>query len=157
MPEYEMNLNLNGRKIVSKVDLVIIEKDKISLWDWKTENQEITYKNAFNRIQSVVYMLLTEEIIRKNFYPNYKIENISMNYYQPTLENKPVTIEYNDKLHEENKRKILTIIDNIENADFNNENNINKNTNHCKYCEFNKLCNSEAVNYEILEEDIYGS
>ena len=157
LPEYEMNLNLNGRKIVSKVDLVIIEKDKISLWDWKTENQEITYKNAFNRMQSVVYMLLTEEIIRKNFYPNYKIENISMNYYQPTLENKPVTIEYNDKLHEENKRKILTIIDNIENADFNNENNTNKNTNHCKYCEFNKLCNSEAVNYEILEEDIYGS
>lgn len=157
LPEYEMNLNLNGRKIVSKVDLFIIEKDKISLWDWKTENQEITYKNAFNRMQSVVYMLLTEEIIRKNFYPNLKIENISMNYYQPTLENKPVTIEYNDKLHEENKRKILTIIDNIENADFNNENNINKNTNHCKYCEFNKLCNSEAVNYEILEEDIYGS
>ena len=35
--------------------------------------------------------------------------------------------------------------------------NINKNLNHCKYCEFNKLCNSETVNYEILEEDIYGS
>ena len=42
-------------------------------------------------------------------------------------------------------------------ADFNNEDNINKNSNHCKYCEFNKLCNSEAINYEILEEDIYGS
>ncbi|MCC3867788.1 PD-(D/E)XK nuclease family protein [Terrisporobacter mayombei] len=157
LPEYEMNLNLNGRKVVAKVDLVIIEKDKISLWDWKTENQEITYKNALNRMQSMVYMFLTEEIIRKNFYPSYKIENISMNYYQPALENKPVIIKYNDKFHEENKMKILNIIDNIENSDFNNENNINKNTNHCKYCEFNKLCNSEAVNYEILEEDIYGS
>ena len=38
-----------------------------------------------------------------------------------------------------------------------NKNKINKNLNHCKYCEFNKLCNSEAINYEILEEDIYGS
>ena len=157
LPEYEMNLNLNGRKIVAKIDLVIIDKDKISLWDWKTENQEITYKNALNRMQSVVYMFLAEEIIRKKFYSNYKIENIIMNYYQPALENKPVTINYNDKLHEENKMKILNIIDNIENEDFNNENNINKNINHCKYCEFNKLCNSEAVNYEILEEDIYGS
>lgn len=157
LPEYEINLNLNGRKIVAKMDLVIIEKDKISLWDWKTENQEITYKNVLNRMQSTVYMFLAEEIIRKNFYPDYKIENISMNYYQPALENKPVKIEYNDKLHEENKMKILNIINNIENEDFNNENNINKNISHCKYCEFNKLCNSENVNYEILEEDIYGS
>lgn len=154
LPEYEMNLNLHGKKIIAKVDLVIIEKDKISLWDWKTENQEITYKNAFSRMQSIVYMFLAEEIIRKIFYPSYKIENISMNYYQPALENKPVIIYYNKNLYEENKKNILSIIDNIENTDFNNENNINKN--HCKYCEFNKLCNSENVNYDILEEDIYG-
>lgn len=157
LPEYEMNLNLNGRKIVAKIDLVIIQKDKISLWDWKTENREITYKNAFNRIQSIVYMFLAEEVIRKNFYCDYKIESINMNYYQPALENKPVTIYYNKKLYEENKKIILNIIDDIENADFYNENSINKNKNHCKYCEFNKLCNSEYVNYEILEEDIYGS
>lgn len=156
LPEYEMNLNLNGRNIVAKVDLVIIEKDKINLWDWKTENQEITYKNALNRMQSTVYMFLAEEIIRKNFYSDYKIENISMNYYQPALDNKPITINYNEKLHEENKMKILNNINNIENTDFYNEDNINKNLNHCKYCEFNKLCNSENVNYEILEEDIYG-
>ena len=74
-----MNINLNGRSIVAKVDLVIVEKDKINLWDWKTENQEITHKNALNRMQSTVYMFLAEEIIRKNFYSDYKIENISMN------------------------------------------------------------------------------
>ena len=157
LPEYEMNLNLNGRSIVAKVDLVIVEKDKINLWDWKTENQEITHKNALNRMQSTVYMFLAEEIIRKNFYSDYKIENISMNYYQPALDNKPVIINYNEKLHEENKMKILNNINNIENTDFYDEDNINKNLNHCKYCEFNKLCNSKTVNYEILEEDIYGS
>ena len=92
LPEYEMNLNLKGRNIVAKVDLVIVEKDKINLWDWKTENQEITQKNALNRMQSTVYMFLAEEIIRKNFYSDYKIDNISMNYYQPALDNKPVTI-----------------------------------------------------------------
>ncbi len=157
LPEYEMNINLNGRSIVAKVDLVIVEKDKINLWDWKTENQEITQKNALNRMQSTVYMFLAEEIIRKNFYSDYKIENISMNYYQPALDNKPVIINYNEKLHEENKMKILNNINNIENTDFYDEDNINKNLNHCKYCEFNKLCNSKTVNYEILEEDIYGS
>ena len=107
--------------------LPIIEKNKISLWDWKTENQEITYKNALNRMQTVVYMFLAEEIIRKNFYANYKIEDISMNYYQPSLENKPVTINYNEKLHEEHKMKIFNLIKNIEDADFNNEDNITVN------------------------------
>ena len=157
LPEYEMNLDLNGRNIVAKVDLIIIERDKINLWDWKTENQEITYKNAFNRMQSIVYMFLSEEIIRKNFYSDYKIENISMNYYQPALDNKPITINYNKKLHEENKMKILNNINNIENTNFHDEDNIKKNLEHCKYCEFNKLCNIESENYEILEEDIYGS
>ena len=38
-----------------------------------------------------------------------------------------------------------------------NEKKIAKNINHCKYCEFNKLCNSKNINYEILEEHIYGS
>lgn len=157
LPEYEIRLNLDGRNILAKVDLVVIEKDKISLWDWKTENQEITYKNALNRMQTIVYMFLAEEVMRKNFYKDYKIENISMNYYQPALDNKPITINYSEKLHKENNIKILSIINNIENTDFNSENNINKNINHCKYCEFNKLCNSKTVNYEILEEGIYGS
>ena len=156
LPEYDMRLNFYNRNIIAKVDLVEIKKDKINLWDWKTENREITYKNALNRMQTVVYMFLAEEIIRKNFYPNYQIESISMNYYQPALGNKPITITYNEKLHEENKIKILNLIDSIESTDFNNENEINKNKDHCKYCEFNKLCNSEDINYEILEEDIYG-
>ena len=156
LPEYDMRLNFYNRNIIAKVDLVEIKKDKINLWDWKTENREITYKNALNRMQTVVYMFLAEEIIRKNFYPDYQIESISMNYYQPALGNKPITITYNEKLHEENKIKILNLIDSIESTDFNNENEINKNKDHCKYCEFNKLCNSEDINYEILEEDIYG-
>ncbi|MDU2201216.1 MAG: PD-(D/E)XK nuclease family protein [Terrisporobacter othiniensis] len=157
LPEYDLRLNLNNKNLIAKVDLVKIKKDSINLWDWKTENREITYKNVLNRMQTIVYLFLAEEIIRKNFYPTYDIENISMNYYQPGLENNIITINYNKKLHEENKLKILNLINNIESTDFNNENKINKNLNHCKYCEFNKLCNSEAINYEILEEDIYGS
>ena len=48
-------------------------------------------------MQTIVYLFLAEEIIRKNFYPTYDIENISMNYYQPGLENNIITINYNKK------------------------------------------------------------
>ncbi len=157
LPEYELRLNINDKDLIAKVDLVEIKEDSINLWDWKTENREITYINALNRMQTMVYMFLAEEIIRKNFYPNYTIENISMNYYQPGREGSLIKINYNKKLHEENKIKILNLINNIESTDFNNEKKIAKNINHCKYCEFNKLCNSKNINYEILEEHIYGS
>ena len=32
-----------------------------------------------------------------------------------------------------------------------------KNNNHCKFCEFNKLCNKEEVNYEAWEDENYES
>lgn len=155
-PEYEVRLKFGDSEILAMYDLVIIEPNKISLWDWKTENREISYKNAENRMQTIVYMFLAEEVIRKQFYTNYNIENISMNYYQPELNNRPITITYNENLHRDNTLKIARFIDSIENTDFDDEINIIKNKNHCKYCEFNKLCNNVDINYEILEEDIYG-
>ncbi len=157
LPEYEINLKLEGRDIVATMDLLVISKDGISIWDWKTENQEITLNNVLNRMQSVVYMFLAEEVIRKKYYPEYDISNISMNYYQPKLQNEPIVIKYNDKLHEKNKIEILKIIESIEKNDYKNIDNIKKNINHCKYCEFNKLCNKDNINYAILEEEIYGN
>lgn len=46
LPEYDLRLNLNNKNLIAKVDLVKIKKDSINLWDWKTENREITYKNV---------------------------------------------------------------------------------------------------------------
>ena len=157
LPEYEARIKIKNNYLTAKYDLVIIDKDSIEIWDWKTESQKTSYKNIESRMQTIVYMYLAKEVIQKIYNMDIPIENISMNYYQPGLENNIITINYNKKLHEENKLKILNLINNIESTDFNNDIKINKNLNHCIYCEFNKLCNSEAINYEILEEDIYGS
>lgn len=156
LPEYEVRLNFNGREILAKFDLVVINQYNISLWDWKTESQKISYKNALNRMQTRVYMFLAEEVIRKELYPNHKIENISMNYYQPELEDEPITIRYSKEMHNENIINISSYIENIEGTDFSNNIDVIKNKKHCKYCEFDKLCNNEDINYEELEEDIYG-
>ena len=155
LPEYDLRLNLNNKNLIAKVDLVKIKKDSINLWDWKTENREITYKNALNRMQTIVYLFLAEEIIRKNFYPTYDIENISMKYFRLKVDDKPITVKYSSEKYLRSKSFIENNIENISNLDF--DSHIQKNKNHCKFCEFNKLCNSEAINYEILEEDIYGS
>mgnify|MGYP006935747667 CR=1 FL=1 len=71
-----------------------------------------------------------------------------------------INLAVNGNVLEEKEYGYTNLLGNVNNACktiIKYKNKINKNLNHCKYCEFNKLCNSEAINYEILEEDIYGS
>ena len=92
LPEYEVRLNLDGNIITAKYDLIIIDKDNIEIWDWKTENVKLEYKNVSNRIQTIVYMFLAKEVVCKIFNLNIKYENIKMKYYQPQYDDNPIEI-----------------------------------------------------------------
>lgn len=154
LPEYEVRYSLNNFKIQAKFDLVVLDKDSISIWDWKTENRKIEYKDVENRIQTLVYLFLASETIGKIYNLDIDYENIKLSYYQPEYYNEPITITYSNEKHNINKKQLENYIVNILNTNYNEEKNI-KNIKHCKFCEFNKLCNNEAVNYSTLEEEIY--
>lgn len=159
LPEYEVRLNLDGDIITAKYDLIIIDKDNIEIWDWKTENVKLEYKNVNNRIQTIIYMLLAKEVVCKIFNLNIKHEDIKMKYYQPQFDDKPIEILYSEEKHKSNKVNISRYIDMIKNTNYKEDDNYKyqliKNDKHCKYCEFNKLCNKQDVNYSIFEEDVY--
>lgn len=154
LPEYEVRYSLNNFKIQAKFDLVVLDKDSISIWDWKTENRKIEYKDVENRIQTLVYLFLASETIGKIYNLDIDYENIKLSYYQPEYYNEPITIKYSNENHNINKKQLENYIGNILNTNYDEEKNI-KNIKHCKFCEFNKLCNNEAVNYSTLEEEIY--
>ena len=142
LPEYEIRLSLNGNKILAKYDLVVIGENKIEIWDWKTESKEINYKNVENRIQTILYLVLSKEVIGNLLNINIPSENISMKYYQPEFDDGPICITYNDEKHKEYINKINQYITLIQKTNYKNEQEIYKNDRHCSYCEFNKLCNS---------------
>lgn len=154
LPEYEVRYSLNNFKIQAKFDLVVVDKDSISIWDWKTENRKIEYKDVENRVQTLVYLSLASETIGKIYNLDIDYENIKLSYYQPEYYNEPITITYSNEKHKINKKQLENYIGNILNTNYDEEKNI-KNIKHCKFCEFNKLCNNEAVNYSTLEEEIY--
>lgn len=154
IPEYEVRYSLNNFKIQAKFDLVVVDKDSISIWDWKTENRKIEYKDVENRVQTLVYLFLASETIGKIYNLDIDYENIKLSYYQPEYYNEPITITYSNEKHKINKKQLENYIGNILNTNYDEEKNI-KNIKHCKFCEFNKLCNNEAVNYSTLEEEIY--
>ncbi|MGL5316591.1 MAG: PD-(D/E)XK nuclease family protein [Peptostreptococcaceae bacterium] len=151
LPEYEVRYSLNGDIITAKYDLIIIKENNIEIWDWKTENKLVDYKNAQNRMQTIVYMFLAKEVIPKLYNLELSFENVSMKYYQPEFEDEPVTIPYNEELHKSYKKRITQYIEMIKQLKYHEV----KNTNHCKYCEFNKLCNGQDVDYSTFEEEIY--
>ena len=156
LPEYEVRYRLGDINIQAKYDLIVLDENNISIWDWKTENRKLEYKSVENRIQTLVYLFLCGEVVNKIHNLNLGYENISINYYQPEYYNEPITIRYSEERHNKIKKQIEAYIDNIRNTNYDDECSI-KNTKHCKFCEFNKLCNNEDINYSILEDKIYES
>lgn len=154
LPEYEVRVKLGEDTIQAKYDLVIINENSITIWDWKTENRKLDYKNVENRMQTIIYLFLAKEVITKIHNKDISYENISINYYQPEYYNEPITIRYSEEKHIQNERNIKNYIDIIRKTPYENEH-ILKNQNHCKFCEFNKLCNNEDINYEAWEDEIY--
>lgn len=143
--EYEVRRILNGNEIQAKYDLVVIGKNTIDIWDWKTESKQIIYKNVEARMQTMVYLVLAKEVIPKLLNIDVKTEDIRMNYYQPEFDEEPITITYSDEKHENYKKKINEYIDLIKRTRYEGSDgdiNIEKNEKHCSYCEFNKLCNN---------------
>ena len=97
-------------------------------------------------------MYLAKEVIQKIYNLNIDTENISMKYFRLKIDNYPITVKYNKEKHLKSKYIIESFINNISNLDFDGY--IQKNKNHCKYCEFNKLCNNKNINYDIIDENI---
>lgn len=138
--EYEIRYNFEGKIITAKYDLLIIDDDKIEIWDWKTENKKMDYKNYSNRVQTMVYLFLASEVLPVLFNKNIEYKNISMNYYQVEFNEGPIKITHSEDKHLTYKNNIKNYIDLIQSKMFNT-----KNEKHCKYCEFNRLCNKKEV------------
>lgn len=160
LPEYEIRYNLFGNELQAKYDLVVLGKDKIEIWDWKTENRKINYKNVEDRMQTIVYMFLAKEVIPKLFDISIDTSNIVMKYYQPLFDDGSITISYSKQKHNSNKNKLNEYINRIKHTKYDDEQKdyryeLIQNKEHCKFCEFNKLCNGDDINYNILEEEIY--
>lgn len=93
-------------RLQANIDLLVIAKGEIFIWDWKTEIKELA--KVESRIQTMVYMYLVKETIGRDI----DFENIHMYYYQPRI-NKNTRIDYSEELHRKYKDKIYSIIEEV--------------------------------------------
>lgn len=154
IPEYEIRYKKDDIKLQAKYDLVVIKENKVEIWDWKTENRKLTYKNAESRIQTIVYLYVLGESLKILFNKNIPYENITMNYYQPDYMDEPISIKYSLQKRKSYEEKLKFYINTITYSDFYIQDNELQNNKHCSFCEFNKLCNNKDISYNYNEDVI---
>lgn len=137
LPEYEIRMKKDNIRIQAKYDLIIVKpNNKIEIWDWKTENRKLDYKEVSKRMQAIVYMYLLGERSLEIFDKNIPLENISMKFWQPQYRDDIITINYSESIHRINEEKIMELIRQLDNYDFSLDFNVELYSRQCKYCEF---------------------
>ncbi|MBZ9607723.1 PD-(D/E)XK nuclease family protein [Clostridium estertheticum] len=142
--EYEIKMRKENIRIQAKYDLIIIKpNNKIEIWDWKTENRKLDYKEVCKRMQTIVYMYILGESSLKIFDKDIPLENISMNFWQPQFKDDIITINYSESNHRIQEEKIMEITCSLDNYNFSLDFNSELYGTQCKYCEFggcNQVC-----------------
>ncbi|MDQ2087038.1 PD-(D/E)XK nuclease family protein [Herbivorax sp. ANBcel31] len=160
-PEYKLRMSKGVLRLEANYDLIIIDKDRIEVWDWKThvKDKENSKKDEkFQRIrlerslQTVVYLYVLKEEIKLLTGREIPSENINMYYWQPEPKRVLAEINYSDMMHSNFEKQLKEKIKKILEYDYSNFDKVLYKKS-CKYCEFNWFCNNEKVDYKAMEED----
>lgn len=153
LPEYEIKMIKNHIKVQAKYDLIIIKPEgKVEIWDWKTENRKLKKKEMEKRFQTIVYTYVLKEKSKELLGIDISPENMKMIFWQPQYEGEGIEINYSQVQHNKNEKFIESIINNINNYDFQKDFNKELYSSQCRFCEFNYFCNNERINFNFLED-----
>ncbi|WP_246599777.1 PD-(D/E)XK nuclease family protein [Clostridium lacusfryxellense] len=137
LPEYEIKMRKDNIRMEAKYDLIIIKpNNKIEIWDWKTENRKLDYKEVIKRMQAIVYMYILGERSLEIFDKEIPFENITMNFWQPQYREDIISINYSEGIHRTHEKQIKELIFRLNNYDFSLYFNIELYRKQCKYCDF---------------------
>lgn len=171
LPEYKLRMASGTLKLEANFDLLIIKKDAVEIWDWKTHggNRDVKVeagqgngevrtgslekkrKRLAESLQTLVYMYVLKEKSGLVAGRDISCENISMHYWQPDEPHHLADISYNADMHLRYGKILQDRIENILGYDYGSFDRLNY-AKHCPYCEFNWFCNNERINYEGMKD-----
>lgn len=159
LPEYKLRIAKGLLRLEANFDLVIVDQDKIEIWDWKThgkknklEQKEIRANKYNKSLQSIVYLFVLKEQSERITGRDINCENITMYYWQPDPPEVLTEIRYSDEKHNTYRELLQNKIRGILQYDFSTFDKALYEKN-CKYCEFNWFCNNQRIDFKVLEED----
>ncbi|MGM0409545.1 MAG: PD-(D/E)XK nuclease family protein [Bacillota bacterium] len=153
-PEYELRINNFKIRLVAKFDLLFIdkEKNKLIIYDWKTNKKRLDRKKLKDNLQSKVYLFVLTDTKAIHLIDNFDINNISIIYWNPRYDKKYIEIKYNQKKYQMDKKYFESLIQEIKSLNYEQfEKTDNKRF--CKYCEYRPICEGEKAEQVKIEED----
>ncbi|HOP99823.1 MAG TPA: PD-(D/E)XK nuclease family protein [Acetivibrio clariflavus] len=159
LPEYKVRMTKGIFRLEANFDLLIVDGDKLEIWDWKTQSKESSqpqrkakaekYKRS---LQTIVYLFVLKEQSERITGREIKCENIRMCYWQPDPPEILMDIKYSDELHNAYREILKDKIKGILQYDFSSFDKALYEKN-CKYCEFNWFCNNQRIDFNEIEKD----
>ena len=149
-PELSLVSKLNGHRLIVKYDLVIVEKDQLTIYDWKTTQRLPKPASLNTRIQSRIYpFVLAREASAIN---NGSLQpgQIKMVYWQAQFPGQTHTIAYNQDMFEADLAYLSHLVDEIVQLPIEGFTKTPHLT-FCKYCNFRSFCD-KGISAGLLSE-----
>ncbi len=148
LSEYELRLNEDGLRLLSKYDLIVCSGDDVVIYDWKT-NAKPPARHLLSSPQTRLYLYLLCSVPRQIA---VKKQQALMKYWNPRYPDQPLAINYSEKQWEEDGKWLRELIAEIR-ADsvFPATTDEKK----CRYCEYRPVCHGRGLEGEAeLDLDI---
>jgi len=138
-PEVTLSAPLGNYRLLAKYDLLYVENEKITIYDWKTYHKRPRNEWLAARMQTRVYRALlagtgAHLIHSQSIDP----EQIEMVYWFSDFPNEPARFPYNNEVYKRDWDSLLKLADEIKSASsFPLTDDITK----CSFCPYRSYCN----------------
>jgi len=152
-PEFTLSTPLGSFRLLAKYDLIAIENDKVTIYDWKTYRKRPRNEWLAARMQTRVYRaLLVNAGAHLNNGKAFEPEQIEMVYWFADFPNDPARFTYTSAQYQRDWDLLLKLADEIKSAsDFP----LTEDTAKCLYCSYRSYCQRgvKAVDVDQAEAE----
>jgi RecB family exonuclease len=156
-PEKMLAVELNGRRLVAKIDLVVVNQDcTIDIFDWKTSRKVPDPSYVKERLQSKIYPFVLGAS-RRNFGLDQLLPgNIRMTYWYAARPGEQVSFWYNQAQWGEDEVYLGKLIDEIIDLESSDQFPLTSDEGRCWFCVYRSLCErgEAAGNFEEAALDV---
>lgn len=152
-PELSVNASFTHSNFYGKFDLLVIEKTRIEIFDWKTSNKPMQSAWLRNRAQTRLYPLLARTVFEKEF-PTEPLPIIHFTYWEAALPESPIRFLFDQAGLVDAENLTMSTVQEILSKDFADFHKT-EHLNHCTYCQFRTYCQrsvNEDYNSDLENE-----
>jgi len=159
-PEATLSAPLGNYRLLAKYDLIAIQNDKITIYDWKTYRKRPRNEWLATRMQTRVYRaLLVHAGAHLNGGQPFEPEQIEMVYWFADFPDEPARLAYTSAQYKRDWNTLVKLADEIQSA---SSYPLTDDTTKCNYCPYRSYCdrgvragNMEQAEAETEAEELF--